>query len=236
MSLRFTVRSCVRSCSWRLAPLRRARAVSRIAVVAAAMVACAGQGDIDRTQPDKVDKSIFLNADGSGRLFYYRKTTIGVPPTSAYAFEGVMGELMKVRFKITEGTLFGYRAYDYAPGSQSTTTTGTNNQDTPFLMFAIKSQFDVKRDYNPGTGEQTNVIVENTTDRPWNERQFMRVDWSKNLAEKSDDSMTADPMSMFFPAESLDTGFTVGQGDQALINPDRPVVGNPSERVQKRRG
>src|SRR5690606_28155648 len=31
------------------------------------------------------------------------------------------------------------------------------------------------------TGEQQNVIVENTSDRHWYERQFMRVDWSSNL-------------------------------------------------------
>jgi hypothetical protein len=194
-------------------------------LLAASLAACAGQGDIDRTQPDKVDKSIFVAADGTPRTFYYRKTTVGVPPTSAYAFEGTMGELMKVRFDIREKFLVGYRAYDYAPGSQSAFSTGANNSDTPLIMFAITSQFDVKRDYNPGTGEQTNVILENTTDRPWNERQYMRVDWSKNLVDTPpSDQMNVDPTNPFFPAETLSTGFAVGEGDQALINPDRPII------------
>src|SRR5690349_4844394 len=93
--------------------------------------ACAGQGDIDRTQPDKVDKGIFLNTDGSPRTFYYRKTTVGAPPTSNYVFEGTMGDLQKVRFDILEKYLIGYRSYDYAPGAETTYSTGSNNQDTP---------------------------------------------------------------------------------------------------------
>ena len=82
--------------SIRLSPASSARA-RRCAALAAILLlgaGCAGQGDIDRTQPDKVDKSIFLNADGSARkVFYYRKTTTGVPPTSAYAYEGTMGQM-----------------------------------------------------------------------------------------------------------------------------------------------
>ena len=192
-----------------------------IAFVSSFVAACAGQGDIDRTQPDKVDKTIFLNLDGSPRTFYYRKTTVGVPPTSNYTFEGSMGDLLKVRFDILEKYIVGYRSFDYAVGSETPYTSGDNNMDAPMLMFAVTSHFDVKREYNAGTGEQTNVISENTTDRPWNERQFMRVDWSKNLV---DAPPKADPMAPFFVAQTLQTGFTVGQGDQAFVNPDRPIV------------
>jgi hypothetical protein len=35
-------------------------------------------------------------------------------------------------------------------------------------------------DYNPQTGEELNVVVENTTDRPFYAREYMRVDWSSN--------------------------------------------------------
>jgi Met-zincin len=200
----------------------RGTAVLALAVLG---VACAGQGDIDRTQPDKVDKSIFINPDGSARSFYYRKTTTGVPPTSAYAYEGTMGQMLKVRFAIQEKYLLGYRAYDYAPGSEGTFTSGQNNQDAPFLMFAITSQFDVKREYNPATGEQTNVISENTTDRPWNERQYMRIDWSQNLADPTTpDSMSIDPTNPFFPAQTIAQGFSIGEGDQAVVNPNQPII------------
>src|SRR6478736_1453221 len=128
------------------------RRLSWAALVILVAAGCAGQGDIDRTQPDKVDKSIFVNPDGTARSFYYRKTTVGVPPTSAYAYEGIMGEMLKVRFEIQQKYLLGYRTYDYAPGSEGQFTSGSNNQDTPFLMFAISSHFDVKREYNPATG------------------------------------------------------------------------------------
>ncbi|HXI55900.1 MAG TPA: zinc-dependent metalloprotease [Polyangia bacterium] len=144
----------------------------------AAMAGCAGQGDIDRTQPDKVDKSIFFNADGTAKIFYYRPTIVEVPPTTSGPFEGFMGSMEKIRFDITEAALIGYRAYDWAPGSENAITGGANNTDTPILIFPIKSHFDVKREYNAGTGEQTNVISENTSDRPPLQRQYMRLDWS----------------------------------------------------------
>jgi Met-zincin len=203
--------------------IRRLSWAALVTLLAAA--GCAGQGDIDRTQPDKVDKSIFVNADGSPRLFYYMKTTTGVPPTSAYAFEGTQGSLLKVRFDIQQNYLLGYRAYDYAPGSEGQFTSGANNNDAPFLMFPITSHFDVKREYNPATGEQTNVISENTTDRPWNERQYMRINWSQNLADPTTAaSQTVDPTNPFFPAQTIPVGFSVGEGDQAIVNPNQPIM------------
>ena len=144
----------------------------------ALVAGCAGKGDVDRTQPDKIEKAIFFNADGTPKPFYYRYTIVDVPPTNSWAFEGAQGQMEKITFRITEDQLIGYRAYDYAPGSQNAITGGANNSDTPVVSFKIRSHFDVKRDYNPGTGEQSNVIAENTTDRPWNQREFMRVDWT----------------------------------------------------------
>jgi hypothetical protein len=204
----------------------RARSAPALAVAIAVLGAgCAGPGDIDRTQPDKIDKSIFVNPDGSARTFYYRKTTTGVPPTSAYAYEGTQGQMLKVRFDIQEQYLLGYRAYDYAPGSEGPFTGGQNNQDAPFLMFAISSHFDVKREYNPATGEETNVISENTSDRPWNERQYMRVDWSQNLADAdAPDNQVVDPTGALFQAQTIKQAFSVGQGDQAVVNPNQPIM------------
>ena len=37
--------------------------------------------------------------------------------------------------------------------------------------------------------------------------------------------MSADPLYWFCPgAQSIDTGYTIGEGDDALLNPDRPIV------------
>jgi Met-zincin len=182
----------------KLSPLTLILAVTA-AGAAASLASCAGQGDVDRTQPDKVGKSILLDAAGAPKTFYFRQTYVGVPQTSNWAFEGTQTEMQKIRFAIEEKFLKGYRAFDYAPGSENPFTGGANNTDAPLLVYAIKSHFDVKREYNPGTGEQTNVISENTTDRPWDQREFMRVDWSTNLAEPDVDSATYDPETMLPP-------------------------------------
>ena len=58
------------------------RAHLALALVGTFLSACAGEGDVDRVQPDAIDKTIFLKEDGSPRLFYYRETMTGMPPTS----------------------------------------------------------------------------------------------------------------------------------------------------------
>ncbi|MGC8926941.1 MAG: hypothetical protein ACP5QK_03365, partial [Myxococcota bacterium] len=52
---------------------------------------------------------------------------------------------------------------------------------SPIAAYRITSHFDIQRQYNPTTGEEYNVIVENTTDRLWWQREYIRVDWSQNL-------------------------------------------------------
>lgn len=51
----------------------------------------------------------------------------------------------------------------------------------PVAMFQILAHFDVTRRYNAQTGEQTNVLEENTTDKKWWQRKYIRVNWAKNL-------------------------------------------------------
>ena len=79
------------------------------------------------------------------------------------------------------------------------------------MVFKILSHFDVKREYNAGTGEQTNVISENTTDRPWYDRDYMRVDWSVNLVDVEPPGMS--PSGFFMP--------TTRAADQRLRQPER---------------
>ena len=50
----------------------------------------------------------------------------------------------------------------------------------PLAAFPILKHFDVKRRYSPSTGAQTNVLEENTVDKKWWQRRYMRVDWSQN--------------------------------------------------------
>ncbi len=53
----------------------------------------------------------------------------------------------------------------------------------PVAAFEIVSHFDVQRQYNAQTGEQSNVLEENTTDRKWWQRRYIRVNWAKNLVQ-----------------------------------------------------
>jgi hypothetical protein len=149
------------------------------ALVLSMFAACAGQDDVDRTQANRLPKSMF---DGT---WYVRTTVTDVPGTSEAAFIGQTGALEKIRWEIHEDLLIAYRAYQEIPGTD-VAASGRESQEyreNPVAAFAIESHFDIKREYNPSTGEQTNVIVENTSDRPWHERQYMRVDWSKSQVD-----------------------------------------------------
>jgi hypothetical protein len=191
------------------------------AALAQALGGCAGQGDIDRTQPDKIPKAMFFAEDGTTpKIFFYRQTYVEVPVTSGWTFEGMMGNLDKVRFDIQENFLYGYRSYAYVPNANSPLNPAATNQDTPIVVFKILSHFDVKREYNAGTGEQTNVISENVTDRPWYQRDYMRVDWSQNLAVESGD--TNSPSALFLPTARLPINDYVTQN--ATPDPDRPII------------
>jgi hypothetical protein len=63
--------------------------------------------------------------------------------------------------------------------------------------YPIEAHFDIRRDYNPATGEESNVVVENTTDKPWNQREYFRVNWSKNLATDTYDFDTLSLVGLY---------------------------------------
>ena len=56
---------------------------------------------------------------------------------------------------------------------------------TPLLPPNL-AHVDIRRDYNPQTGEESNVIIENQFDRLWHERDYMRVDWGNNQVSNFD--------------------------------------------------
>ncbi|HEX9104064.1 MAG TPA: zinc-dependent metalloprotease, partial [Polyangia bacterium] len=107
-------------------------------------------------------------------------TVTDAPPTSGIMFIGQSSELMKIKFDIQENFLYARRAYEQVADSED-----AYKQDPakyagqPLAAWPIKSQFDIIRDYNSTTGEETNKIIE-STERPWDEREFIRVDWSSN--------------------------------------------------------
>ncbi len=147
--------------------------------LAAAIAACDGNvKDIDRTQANKVEKALF---DGD---WYYVPTVVEAQYNQGILFQGVQGDGEKVRWEIQENQLIAYRTYAYLEGQeQSNNGAGNPFKGSPVAAFRVTSHFDVRREYNPATGDQNNVLVENTTDRPWFAREYMRVDWSVNLVK-----------------------------------------------------
>ncbi|MBM66016.1 MAG: hypothetical protein CMH55_07275 [Myxococcales bacterium] len=177
-------------------------------------LACAQQvGDIDRTYPNKIHKSMF---DG---VWYFRGTVAEVNGDSPSSFEGIATELYKIRWEVTETELRGWRVNETALGvderiddCRRVERTDAGEIETSYddaclrasvrqgpqldaryrsgwgqipdayksslvISFPITSHFDVQRTYNPQTGEQTNVISENVTDRDWWERDWARISW-----------------------------------------------------------
>ncbi|MCB9548936.1 MAG: zinc-dependent metalloprotease [Myxococcales bacterium] len=133
---------------------------------------------INTVQPHYLRK-----ADFEGE-WYFRQTIVEASPlTAAGGFVGLEGGLEKIRWVITQDYLTGYRTHEAVPGlDQDRTQEGADYQGDPVLRFGITSHFDIKRGYNSGTGERSNVVTENTSDRPWFEREYFRVDWTSNLA------------------------------------------------------
>lgn len=148
-------------------------------------------GDIDRTQPNALSKQDFKG------VWYYRQTVTDVPAQIDYAFIGYTSTLEKIRWEIRENYLIAYRAYELQPGTDNTAGPVDEGRTTviegagdglepeyykgqPIAAFRVIGHFDIQRSYNTATGEQSNVIVENYTDRNWDKRDYMRVDWSRN--------------------------------------------------------
>ena len=160
------------------------------AALVALFAAACGQGPdlIDRTQPNYIRKSELQAGE-----WYVMDTVVDVPPTSPLAFVGQQGQMDKVRFEVLEDMLVAYRSYEFVPGTDPLVDTeksrigktvyrdGTPYRGSPYGAWRIQSHFDRQRQYNAATGEQSNVLVEDQQDRPWYQREFIRVDWSRNL-------------------------------------------------------
>ncbi len=155
--------------------------------VAAVAVGCAQSRDpINRVQADALDKHFFVGAslsDPSDDPEFYMGSRIVDEPYGVgqdfWLFQSI-GSLTRIKWEIQETKLVARLTYERIQNSDYHGSQATNNGQV-VAMFNIVSQFDIKRDYNPQTGEQLNVIVENTTDSPWYEREYFRVDWSTNL-------------------------------------------------------
>ena len=139
--------------------------------------ACAERAsEISTVQPNYTEKEIFVGE------WYFQQTVTEVAPEGSLGFAGYESSLEKIRWEITEDTLYALQSYDPVPGlNESEARPGSEDYaDGIVAAYPIISHFDIRRAYNSSTGEASNVTEENTVDRPWHEREFMRIDWGGN--------------------------------------------------------
>lgn len=156
--------------------------------VAASGGGCAEEREpISQVQPNYMKKADLLGPDPANPTEWYMRMTITeVGKSNSFAFPGYQDELRRVRWDIQENFLVARRSYELVSGSDGKGADPSKNNGVIVAMFRIQSHFDIQRAYNPTTGEEQNVIVENPIDRPWFQRDYMRVDWSRNLVSDPD--------------------------------------------------
>jgi hypothetical protein len=147
----------------------------------ASIAGCSERDPINQVQPGALHTSVF---EGE---WFFQQTVIDSPYSAGYTFVGEQGDLERVRWELQEGFLVARRAYESIAGSEPTGISGeATEHGAPIAMYRIESHFDIRRAYNPVTGEELNILVENNTDRPWYDRDYVRVDWSQNLITNND--------------------------------------------------
>lgn len=142
---------------------------------------------INKVQANALQKSFFVGALGDPKddpEFFWRNYVVDGSEGQELVGIGSWSAVDRVKWEVSENMLFARRAYgqnDDADDKGSTASKYPNG--TIVAAYPIVSHFDVRRAYNPQTGEELNVVEENTTDRPWYEREYFRVDWSVNKVE-----------------------------------------------------
>lgn len=170
-------------------------------LVLALAAACGKERDpIDRVQPFALEKSWFVGADfqdpSDDPEFWFEATLVDVGYGAAQdgLFTSTYAQpVSRIRWEITEDYLIGRLAYERIAGSDGKGVGGPVQDGVIVATFRIDSHFDIANAYNATTGEKLNIVEENSTDRPWNERQYIRVDFSKN---ENVDSYDFDMLSM----------------------------------------
>jgi len=135
--------------------------------------------DINRVQKPYLPKSQLAD----GHSWYLRRTIVDAPPQSWDAIgSGDWPVAERVRFEVRETALVLYRDYEIVPGSDTAEQPGSDYRGSWVASFPIVEHFDVRRGYNPLTGEQTNTIEKNV-ERPWFQREYMVVNWGAPTVE-----------------------------------------------------
>ncbi|MSP92311.1 MAG: hypothetical protein EXR79_10990 [Myxococcales bacterium] len=146
-----------------------------------ALAACAEEREpIQRVQPNAIEKSRFNGT------WYYGRTVTDMPASTGFTFVGNSSTVDKVVFDLQESMLYVRRATELIKAADTKGGANGAYQGEVVGAFRIQSHFDIRRSYNPTTGEELNVLEENSFDRPWYKRTHVRIDWSNNLVHNND--------------------------------------------------
>jgi hypothetical protein len=160
-----------------------ASAVALLATGSGAVGGCASeQPTINQVQEGYIRKADLVGADSAKpNEWYMRQTITDTRKSNPFAFVGMQDEMQRIRWDVQEKFLIARLAYELVSGSDGAGADPTKNSGQIVAVFGIQSHFDVQRAYNTSTGEEYNILVENTVDKPWYQREYMRVDWSRNM-------------------------------------------------------
>jgi hypothetical protein len=150
--------------------------------------ACAEEREpINRVQPDALAKEFFVGADLANPTddpeFYWRNYVVDGSTSQSLIGIGSWGGVDRIRWEITEDLLIAHKAYQWMEGADDRGKKGELPDGTIVAAYRVLSHFDIRRAYNPSTGEEMNVIEENSSDLPWYARKYMRIDWSQNIVD-----------------------------------------------------
>ena len=172
-----------------------------LTILSVCAIGCAEERPpIDRVQPQALKKSHFVGEDlistHDDPEFWTQATLIdvGYGASQSGLFTSTYAQPMsRIKWQITEDLLIGRVAYERLEGSDGKGLGAATQDGIIAAAFRIVKHFDVEQAYNPTTGEKLNIVQENAIDRPWYEREYFRVDWSRNL---NTDSYDFDTLSM----------------------------------------
>jgi hypothetical protein len=99
---------------------------------------------------------------------------------------------------------------------------------SPLMAFPITSHFDISYTYSTATGEKTNKRYENTSDRKWYDREFMRVQWGANQLLSFDaDVLASTGASVVYAGDSAPAGEGFQQGVDKKCSDNSSDCGDP---------
>ncbi|MBX3233016.1 MAG: hypothetical protein KIT84_12670 [Labilithrix sp.] len=218
-----------------------------LAALAAVGQGCAEErAPINRVQLGAMPKKFFVGDkldDSSDDPEFYFRTTIadvsaGAGSDSLFTSSDAQ-PTVRIRWEITEHKIIGRLAYELITNTDQKGTNGAPRGDEPrsggaggkaparpttdgqiVAAFAIVKHFDVRRTYNESTGEENNVIDEIQSDRPWNQREYIRIDFSQNLVTDAYDLDAASQLGLYGGVKWDATAYELTDPN----SPDAPVI------------